>query len=69
MGLTHINFLSLLLLFFIILILFGSKRLSNIGADLGAAIKSFRAGLESGEDGTKGARDEREKDDTKLPKE
>lgn len=69
MGLTHINLLSLLLLFFIILILFGSKRLSNIGADLGAAIKSFRAGLESTDESNKSERGEREKDDTKLPKE
>jgi sec-independent protein translocase protein TatA len=65
MGLTHINFLSLLLLFFIILVLFGSKRLSNIGADLGAAIKSFRAGLESTDEISQS---EREKSDKNLPK-
>lgn len=32
----------------IVLVLFGSKRLGNIGGDLGAAIKSFRKSMHSG---------------------
>lgn len=46
MGFSGISPLSLLLILLIILVLFGAKRLSNIGQDLGAAIKSFRKGLE-----------------------
>jgi sec-independent protein translocase protein TatA len=49
MGFTHINVLSLLLILLIFLVLFGTKRLRNIGSDLGAAIKNFRAGLEESE--------------------
>lgn len=37
---------SLLVIFFIILILFGTKRLREMGSDLGAALKSFRKGLQ-----------------------
>ena len=48
MGLSGISPLSLLLIFLIVLVLFGGKRLKNIGADLGAALKSFRQGLEEG---------------------
>lgn len=33
---------ELLLLFLIVLLVFGTKRLRNIGGDLGGAIKSFR---------------------------
>lgn len=40
-----INFGSLLLLFLIIAVLFGTKRLREIGSDLGAAIKNFKKGL------------------------
>ncbi|MGI9213412.1 MAG: twin-arginine translocase TatA/TatE family subunit [Methylococcaceae bacterium] len=33
---------ELLLIFLIVLVLFGTQRLRNIGSDLGSAIKSFR---------------------------
>ena len=45
MGFRGFSFGSLLLVFFIILLLFGTKRLREIGNDLGAAIKSFRKNL------------------------
>ena len=34
----------------IILLLFGTKRIRNIGSDLGSAVKSFRTGLNSKSD-------------------
>ena len=40
------SFGSLLLIFLIIMVLFGTKRLREIGSDLGAAVKSFRKGLQ-----------------------
>lgn len=43
--LSHISPLSLILILAIIIVLFGAKRLRNIGNDLGAAVKSFRRGL------------------------
>ena len=44
--LRGINFGSLLLIFLIVAVLFGTKRLREIGADVGAAIKNFRKGMQ-----------------------
>jgi sec-independent protein translocase protein TatA len=41
---------ELLLLFLIVLVVFGTKRLRNIGGDLGGAIKSFRTAMSESED-------------------
>ncbi len=43
--LHNISPLSLILILLIVIVLFGGKRLRNIGSDLGAAIKSFRKGV------------------------
>lgn len=45
MGLSGVSPLSLLLILFIILALFGTNKLKNIGSDLGSAIKSFRKAM------------------------
>jgi|TARA_B100000035_G_scaffold122013_1_gene103749 sec-independent protein translocase protein TatA len=37
-----ISIWSLLLIFAIVLLLFGTKKLKNIGSDLGGAIKNFK---------------------------
>lgn len=51
MGFRGIGLGSLLLIFLIIVVLFGTKRLRELGNDLGAAVKSFRKGLkEEGND-------------------
>jgi sec-independent protein translocase protein TatA len=36
---------ELLLLLLIVVVLFGTKRLRNVGSDLGAAIKGFRSAV------------------------
>lgn len=36
---------ELLLIFLIVLVIFGTKRLRNIGGDLGGAIRSFRSAM------------------------
>lgn len=41
-----INFSSLLLIFLIVVVLFGTKRLREMGNDLGTAVKNFRKGLQ-----------------------
>ena len=41
-----ISFGSLLLIFLIIVVLFGTKRLREIGNDLGIAIRSFKKSLQ-----------------------
>ena len=47
MGLGGISPGSLLLIFLIVVVLFGTKRLQTIGYDLGAALRSFREGLKA----------------------
>lgn len=46
MGFHGFSFGSLLLMAIIVAIIFGTKRLRNIGEDLGAAVQSFRKGLQ-----------------------
>lgn len=43
------NFGSLLVIFLILMMLFGTQRLRTIGDDLAAAIRSFRKGLQEDE--------------------
>ena len=38
----------LLLILLIVVLVFGTKKLRNIGADLGGAVKSFKEGMSSG---------------------
>ena len=42
MGLGGISIWQLLILAFIVVLLFGSRRLGSLGADLGGAIRGFR---------------------------
>ena len=42
----------LLLILVIVILVFGTKRLKNIGADLGNAIKGFRNAVKDGEETT-----------------
>jgi sec-independent protein translocase protein TatA len=50
MGLSGISPLSLLLILFIVVALFGTYKLKNIGSDLGTAIKNFRRAMNEEED-------------------
>jgi sec-independent protein translocase protein TatA len=45
LSVTH-----LLVILAIVIIVFGTKRLRNLGADLGGAIKSFRSAVKDGEE-------------------
>jgi sec-independent protein translocase protein TatA len=44
------NFGSLLLIFLILMMVFGTQRLREMGNDLAVAIKSFRKGLQDDEE-------------------
>ena len=46
MGIGGISLWQLLILLVIVILVFGTKRLRNMGGDLGAAIKGFRKGME-----------------------
>lgn len=45
-----ISIWQLLIILAIVLVLFGAKRLRNVGSDLGGAIKGFRQAMKEDED-------------------
>ncbi len=46
MGFGGISMWQLLILLLIVVLVFGTKRLRNMGSDLGAAVKGFRKGMD-----------------------
>lgn len=60
---------QLLIILVIVIVLFGTKRLRNIGSDLGGAIKSFRSAVKEGEEDKQLAGGEDEKSKEKTPSE
>lgn len=50
MGLGGISIWQLLIILVIVVLLFGTKRLSSLGSDLGSAIRGFRKAMQN-EDG------------------
>ncbi len=50
MGFGGISIWQLLIILAIVVMLFGTKRLRNIGSDLGAAVKGFRNTMSNDED-------------------
>lgn len=50
MGLSGISPMSLLLILLIVIALFGTNKLKNLGSDLGQAIKNFRDALHEKKD-------------------
>lgn len=52
MGFHGFSLGSLLLILIIAILVFGTKRLRTLGEDLGAALKSFRKGLNDEEHNT-----------------
>ena len=57
MGLGGISIWQLLIVLLIVLLLFGTKRLRNIGSDLGGAIRGFRKGMNDAEQDDEEAED------------
>ena len=45
-----ISIWQLLIILAIVLVLFGAKRLRNVGSDLGSAIKGFKSAMKEGEE-------------------
>jgi sec-independent protein translocase protein TatA len=52
-----ISVTQLLIVLAIVIIVFGTKRLRNLGADVGEAIRNFRAAVKDGEDEKKVAKE------------
>lgn len=61
MGFGGISIGSLLLILVIVVLLFGTKKLRSVGADLGAALKSFRQGMQDSETTTEKSTDDDKK--------
>lgn len=57
MGPGGISPWSLLLILVIVLLLFGTKKLRNVGSDLGGALKGFKSAMNDGEKEAKEAKD------------
>ena len=47
---SGISIWQLLILLAIVVLLFGTKKLRNIGGDLGGAVKGFKSAMKDGED-------------------
>ncbi|CAJ2377553.1 MAG: twin-arginine translocase TatA/TatE family subunit [Gammaproteobacteria bacterium] len=53
MGIGGIGIWQLLIILVIVLLLFGTKKLKNIGGDLGGAIRSFKKAVSDDKGGAK----------------
>lgn len=54
MGIGGISIWQLLIVLLIVVLLFGTKKLRNMGGDLGTAIKNFRQSVKNPDDGKDG---------------
>ncbi len=54
MGLSGISIWQLLIILVIAVTIFGTKRLSTIGTDLGSAVRNFRKAMEQHDEEDKG---------------
>lgn len=61
MGIGGISFGSLLLIFLIVIVLFGTRKIREVGEDLGHAVRNFRRGLQGYDD-----KEQNEKTNTKT---
>ena len=57
MGIGGISFWQILIILVVILILFGGKKISSMGADLGVGLKGFKKAIID-EDNSSGSRQE-----------
>lgn len=53
MGLGGISIWQLLIVLAIVILLFGTKKLKNIGSDLGGAVKGFKGAMKDAQDAAK----------------
>jgi len=51
MGIGGISIWQLVIILLIVVLLFGTKKMRNIGGDLGTAIKNFKSSMADGESG------------------
>ena len=68
MGLGGISVWQLLIILAIVIMLFGTKRLRNIGGDLGSAVKGFRKSMQDDDDSTADAKPEESSEESEKDK-
>jgi len=61
-----ISIWQLLIILAIVLVLFGAKRLRNVGSDLGGAIKGFKQSMREGEEEINDKKSLEEKDEGRV---
>lgn len=66
MGLGSISIWQLVIILLIVLLLFGAKKLRNIGSDLGSAVKGFRTSMKEGEEDAQKADNLQKHEDPKV---
>ncbi len=66
MGFGGISIWQLLIILVIVLLLFGTKRLRNLGGDLGNAIKGFKKAMNEDEKKGENTQERLEKTDDKV---
>ncbi len=64
MGLGGISIWQLLFILAIVVLLFGTKKLKNIGSDLGGAVKGFKDSLDGDDDKAKNLEKKEAEDET-----
>lgn len=62
MGIGGISIWQLLIVLAIVVMVFGTKRLRNLGGDLGSAIKGFRSAMKDGDGADAGEQDARKRE-------
>ena len=67
MGIGGISIWQLLIILAIVIMLFGTKRLRNIGSDLGSAVKGFRKSMSDDTPGDSAADDSTTSGDETAP--
>lgn len=65
MGFGGISLWQLLIILVIVVLIFGTKKLKNIGSDLGGAVKGFKDSMKNGEEEQHRNLDKRDADDEK----
>ena len=59
---------ELIIILVIVLLVFGTKKLSNIGKDLGGAVGNFKKGLKDGNEEVEKLNSEKDQDQNQAPK-
>ena len=67
MGIGNIGWFQILVILLIVLLVFGTKRIRNIGSDLGGAIREFRKGVGEDDASDSGKGDSSEEDGKDKP--